>query len=90
MTSMPWLTILWAVPMVGAALVMLLPSGARHLAKYAALAVSLVVLAVTVLLAVRFQPAARGTSSSRTTTGSPRSAPGTSLASTASRWPWWC
>ena len=56
MTSMPWLTILWAVPMVGAALVMLLPSGARHLAKYAALAVSLVVLAVTVLLAVRFQP----------------------------------
>ncbi|MFC7672614.1 NADH-quinone oxidoreductase subunit M [Mycolicibacterium sp. GCM10028919] len=53
---MPWLTILWAVPMVGAALVMLLPSGARHLAKYAALAVSLAVLAVTVLLAVNFEP----------------------------------
>jgi NADH-quinone oxidoreductase subunit M len=35
---------------------MLLPSAARHLAKYAALAVSLVVLAVTVLLAVRFEP----------------------------------
>jgi NADH-quinone oxidoreductase subunit M len=55
-TTMPWLTILWAVPMVGAALVMLLPSAARHLAKYAALAVSLAVLAVTVLLAMRFEP----------------------------------
>ena len=56
MTGMPWLTVLWAVPMVGAAVVILLPSAARHLAKYAALAVSLVVLAFTVLLAVTFDP----------------------------------
>ena len=26
MTSIPWLTVLWAVPMVGAALVLLLPA----------------------------------------------------------------
>jgi NADH-quinone oxidoreductase subunit M len=54
---MPWLTVLWAVPMVGALVVMLLPSAAQHLAKYAALAFSLVVLAVAALLAVEFDPA---------------------------------
>ncbi|HEY6575109.1 MAG TPA: NADH-quinone oxidoreductase subunit M, partial [Mycobacterium sp.] len=53
---MPWLTVLWAVPMVGAALVILLPSAARHMAKYVALGLSLVVLAITVGLAVEFQP----------------------------------
>ncbi|MGH3643421.1 MAG: NADH-quinone oxidoreductase subunit M [Mycobacterium sp.] len=57
MTGVPWLTILWAVPMVGAAGVILLPSAARHLAKYAALVVSLVVLAIAVTLAVTFDPA---------------------------------
>jgi NADH-quinone oxidoreductase subunit M len=55
-TGAPWLTILWAVPMVGAAVVILLPSAARHLAKYAALVVSLVVLAIAVVLAVTFEP----------------------------------
>ncbi|WP_354524635.1 NADH-quinone oxidoreductase subunit M [Mycolicibacterium sp. 624] len=54
---MPWLTVLWAVPMIGAAVVMLLPSAARHLAKYAALGFSLVVLVVAALLAVEFDPA---------------------------------
>jgi NADH-quinone oxidoreductase subunit M len=54
---MPWLTVLWAVPMVGAAAVMLLPSAARHLARHAALALSLVVLAIAVLLAIEFDPA---------------------------------
>jgi NADH-quinone oxidoreductase subunit M len=55
-TGVPWLTILWAVPMVGAAVVILLPSAARHLAKYAAVVVSLVVLAIAVVLAVTFEP----------------------------------
>jgi NADH-quinone oxidoreductase subunit M len=54
---MPWLTVLWAVPMLGAAAVILLPSAARHLAKYVALGISLVVLAIVVTLAVRFDPA---------------------------------
>ncbi|WP_185934631.1 NADH-quinone oxidoreductase subunit M [Mycolicibacterium hodleri] len=53
---MPWLSVLWAVPMLGAAVVILLPSAARHLAKYAALALSLVVLAIAALLAVTFDP----------------------------------
>jgi NADH-quinone oxidoreductase subunit M len=56
-TGVPWLTVLWAVPMVGAGVVILLPSAARHLAKYAALALSLVVLAIAVGLAVTFDPA---------------------------------
>jgi NADH-quinone oxidoreductase subunit M len=56
-TGVPWLTILWAVPMVGAAVVILLPSAARHVAKYVALGLSLLVLAVAVALAVTFDPA---------------------------------
>jgi NADH-quinone oxidoreductase subunit M len=54
---MPWLTVLWAVPMVGAAAVILLPSAARHLAKYLALALSLAVLVIAVVLATGFDPA---------------------------------
>ncbi len=57
MSGMPWLTVLWAVPMLGAAAVILLPSAARQLAKYVALGISLVVLAIVVTLAVRFDPA---------------------------------
>ncbi len=55
MTGVGWLTALWAVPMVGAAIVILLPS--KVFARWAALAVSLAVLAVAALLAVRFDPA---------------------------------
>ncbi|MGE2725882.1 NADH-quinone oxidoreductase subunit M [Mycolicibacterium pulveris] len=55
-TSFPWLTVLWAVPIVGAAVVILLPAAQRVLAKWLALVVSLVVLVITVFLAVRFDP----------------------------------
>ncbi|MCV7223036.1 NADH-quinone oxidoreductase subunit M [Mycolicibacterium elephantis] len=55
-TSFPWLTVLWAVPIVGAAVVILLPSAQRALAKWLALTVSLVVLVITAFLAVRFDP----------------------------------
>ncbi|TQK31231.1 NADH-quinone oxidoreductase subunit M [Arthrobacter sp. SLBN-53] len=55
MTGVGWLTALWAVPMIGAAIVILLPS--KVFARWAALAVSLAVLAVAVLLAVGFDPA---------------------------------
>ncbi|BBY43636.1 NADH-quinone oxidoreductase subunit M [Mycolicibacterium celeriflavum] len=54
--NFPWLTVLWATPTVGAALVILLPAAQRVLAKWFALAVSIAVLAITALLAVRFQP----------------------------------
>ncbi|UXA19418.1 NADH-quinone oxidoreductase subunit M [Mycobacterium sp. SMC-4] len=57
MTGVPWLTVLWVVPMVGALAVMLLPPAARHLAKGVALAVSLVVLAVTAVVVAGFDPA---------------------------------
>lgn len=43
--------------MVGAAVIILLPAAARQFAKYAGIVVSLGVLAVAVLLAVRFDPA---------------------------------
>ncbi|HEX5144642.1 MAG TPA: NADH-quinone oxidoreductase subunit M [Mycobacterium sp.] len=56
MVSFPWLTVLWAVPAVGAAIVILLPSAARQFAKYAGLVVALAVLAVAIVLAVRFDP----------------------------------
>jgi NADH-quinone oxidoreductase subunit M len=55
-TSLPVLTALWAVPMVGAAVVMLLPAAARNLVKWVALGVSLAVLALTVVIAVSFDP----------------------------------
>ncbi|AFM16321.1 NADH dehydrogenase subunit M [Mycolicibacterium chubuense NBB4] len=57
MTSFPWLTVLWAVPMVGAVVVMLLPAAQRTLAKAVTLAVSVAVLAVAAVVAVGFDPA---------------------------------
>lgn len=57
MTSFPWLTALWAVPLVGAAITIVLPASQRQLAKYAGLVVSVIVLAIALLLAARFDPA---------------------------------
>ncbi|MCW1957823.1 MAG: NADH-quinone oxidoreductase subunit M [Mycobacterium sp.] len=54
---MPWLSVLWALPMTGAVAVILLPASMRQAAKYLGLAVSLGVLAVAGVLAVRFAPA---------------------------------
>jgi len=54
--SLPWLTILWAVPVLGAALVMLIPASGRALAKWFALVVSVAVLALVIVLAVGFRP----------------------------------
>lgn len=50
----PWLSALWAAPIVGAGVVMVIPR--RALAKWVALAVSLVALAVTAVIAVGFDP----------------------------------
>ncbi|AKS35246.1 NADH-quinone oxidoreductase subunit M [Mycolicibacterium goodii] len=54
-STFPWLTVLWAVPVVGAAVVILLPQ--RALAKWLALAVSVVALGVTAVVALGFDPA---------------------------------
>ena len=52
----PWLTILWAIPVIGAALIIVLPASLRQFAKYAGVVVSLAVLALALMLAVRFDP----------------------------------
>ena len=57
MTSFPLLSVLWALPILGALIIVLLPGSMRTTAKYTGLAVSLAVLAVAVVLAVRFDPA---------------------------------
>ncbi len=54
---MPWLTVLGVVPLVGAAVVAALPKGRDLLAKQIALGVSLVVVALTVLMALQFDAA---------------------------------
>ncbi|OAH63763.1 NADH:ubiquinone oxidoreductase subunit M [Dietzia cinnamea] len=56
MTGPGLLTALWLTPLVGALLVVVLPTSARRAARPLALATSLVVLAVAVVLAVRFEP----------------------------------
>lgn len=55
-TNFPWLSVLWAVPMVGAGLVMVLPAAQRTLAKWLALVISVAVLAVTAVIAIGFKP----------------------------------
>ncbi|CAN5838597.1 NADH-quinone oxidoreductase subunit M [soil metagenome] len=54
--NIPWLTVLWAIPMLGAAVIILLPSAAKQFAKYAGVAVSVVVLFVAIMLAAQFEP----------------------------------
>ena len=55
-TSVPWLTIMWAVPMLGAVAVMLIPATGRAAAKWFALLVSVVVLVLALVVAVEFEP----------------------------------
>jgi NADH-quinone oxidoreductase subunit M len=55
--TFPWLTVLGALPLVGALVVALLPGAGRAgVHKTAALVVSLAVLALTIALAVQFDP----------------------------------
>ena len=56
MTTFPWLSVLWAVPMVGAGAVMAVPAARRALAKWFALAVAVGVLVLTAVIAVLFDP----------------------------------
>ena len=57
MNGFGWLTVLWALPIVAALAILALPATARTTAKYAGLAVSLVVALLAISLAVRFDPA---------------------------------
>jgi NADH:ubiquinone oxidoreductase subunit 4 (subunit M) len=80
--SFPWLTVIAALPLVGALLLLAVPRNSI-LVKQAALAVSGATLVLTAALALRFEPGA-ACSSRRTTSGSSRSARTTRWASTAS------
>jgi NADH-quinone oxidoreductase subunit M len=53
-STVPWLSILWLVPTAGTVVIMLLPPSQRALAKWLGLIISIAVLAVAVLLAMRF------------------------------------
>lgn len=56
MTGIPWLTLLWVGPLVGAAAVMALPSGQRAITKWLALSITIAVLITTLVVALRFKP----------------------------------
>ena len=97
MSTFPWLTVAGAIPLVGAVVVGLTPGRSAPgspadqrardlLVKRIALIFSLITLAVTIVIAVKFRPAARGSSSSRSTSGSRSSACTTQSAWTASPW----
>lgn len=55
-SNFPWLTTLWLLPLIGAALTLLLPRTRPHLAKACALSASLITLAIAVVLVLRFEP----------------------------------
>ena len=57
MTGFPWLSVLWALPLLGAVMIAALPATMRTAAKVAGLVVSLAVLALSVALAANFDPA---------------------------------
>ena len=59
--DLPWLTTAALIPLVGAAVVWLLPGAARRLARHVALAVSLLTLAVVVAMSLAFDVAQAGT-----------------------------
>ncbi|WP_305094724.1 NADH-quinone oxidoreductase subunit M [Prescottella sp. R16] len=56
MTGFPWLTTLWLLPAVGAVLVMLLPAHERQAARIVALVAAAGTFAVSVGLAIGFDP----------------------------------
>ncbi|WP_406275985.1 NADH-quinone oxidoreductase subunit M [Nocardia sp. NBC_00881] len=56
MSDFPWLTTLWLAPIVGAAIVLVLPAAQRTLARCVALGCSLVALILGIGLAVEFDP----------------------------------
>ncbi|MFC9898404.1 NADH-quinone oxidoreductase subunit M [Nocardia sp. NPDC127579] len=56
MNNYPWLTTLWLLPVVGAALVFVLPATRPTLARGVAFVVALATVVFAVVLAVRFEP----------------------------------
>jgi NADH-quinone oxidoreductase subunit M len=55
MANVPWLSVLWLVPLVGAIAVIVVPPGGRQFAKWLGLTVSVAVLVLSILIAVEFK-----------------------------------
>ena len=55
MNSVPWLSVLWLVPLVGSVLVILMPPGLRQLAKWTGLVFGVLTLAVAGIVAAGFK-----------------------------------
>src|SRR5246500_4760744 len=55
MTTFPWLSVLWLLPLVAAVVIILIPSGGRQFAKWLGVVVSVAVLALSLALAVEFK-----------------------------------
>ncbi|RDI51010.1 NADH-quinone oxidoreductase subunit M [Nocardia mexicana] len=56
MSEFPWLTTLWVLPLVGAILVLVLPSAWRTAARSTGLVIAVATLVVGIIVAVRFEP----------------------------------
>ncbi|WP_280418572.1 NADH-quinone oxidoreductase subunit M [Nocardia carnea] len=56
MSAVPWLTVLWLLPVVGAAVVLLLPAGRSTPARWTGLVFAVATLAVALGVAMAFQP----------------------------------
>jgi NADH-quinone oxidoreductase subunit M len=52
---MPWLSVLWLVPLAGSVLIILMPPGLRQVAKWTGLVFGLLTLAVAIVVAVGFK-----------------------------------
>ncbi len=55
LNTVPWLSVLWLVPLAGSVLVILLPPGLRRLAKWTGLVVGILTLAVAVVITLGFK-----------------------------------
>ncbi|MFV0494622.1 NADH-quinone oxidoreductase subunit M [Mycobacterium sp.] len=56
MTNVPWLSVLWLLPLAGSVLIILLPPDMRQVAKWTGLIVSIATLAVSLVVGARFHP----------------------------------
>ncbi|MCA2240945.1 NADH-quinone oxidoreductase subunit M [Mycobacterium sp. WUMAC-067] len=55
MNSVPWLSVLWLVPLAGSVLIILMPPGLRQLAKWTGLVFGVLTLAVAVVVTLGFK-----------------------------------
>ncbi len=57
MNQIPWLSLLWLIPLTGAGLIAILPATTGRSARFTGLAVAIGVLVIAIVIAVRFDPA---------------------------------